>query len=294
MLRPLMIFLALSAYASGQGIILGILEEIPARYVGEPPSRAVRVVFQKQDREWQPLPSDCPDEPCLKTIGSKYPPTATWTIAFSGRNLGRVSAATPKQFESYSAIGLQKITSNDPIPTIGKRSAEFAGFLASPVLRPLIADSQPYYKDPDSWKPSSPSPELAASLRLAFRKRFPEVSNCSTSDDSTAKPWPYRDADLKINKAYSSNKGWSAAQIQLTGNRCEGPGDDPFVDQWFAITPHGETIFLGQGMWLVDAGDYDNDGKSELVFALDRYNQGGYELFADDFKSHAAFHFSYH
>ena len=53
-------------------------------------------------------------------------------------------------------------------------------------------------------------------------------------------------------------------------------------------------MLLGQGMWLVDAGDYDNDGKSELVFAIDRYNQGGYELFADDFKSHAASHFSYH
>jgi hypothetical protein len=27
-------------------------------------------------------------------------------------------------------------------------------------------------------------------------------------------------------------------------------------------------------MWLVDAGDYDNDGKSELVFAIDRANEG--------------------
>ena len=27
----------------------------------------------------------------------------------------------------------------------------------------------------------------------------------------------------------------------------------------------------------------------ELVFAIDRYNQGGYELFYDDFKGHAVF-----
>jgi hypothetical protein len=39
-------------------------------------------------------------------------------------------------------------------------------------------------------------------------------------------------------------------------------------------------------MWLVDAGDYDNDGKSELVFAIDCANEGGYELFYDDFKKH--------
>jgi hypothetical protein len=289
-----MILVALTARASDT-ITLGVLEEIPSRYVGESPSRAVRVVFHKQGREWQPFPSDCPDQACLKTIASKYPPTATWTIAISGRNLGQLTAATPKEFEYYSSVGLQNITSNDPVPTIGKRSADFAGFLATPVLRPLIADSQPYYKDPDSWKPSSPSPELAASMRLAFRKKFPKVSNCSPRDGSTAKPWPYRDADIKINKAYASNKGWSAVQLLLTGrNRCEGPIDDPFIDQWFAVTPHGETIFLGQDMWLVDAGDYDNDGKSKLVFAINRYNQGGYELFYDDFKSHAAFHFSYH
>jgi hypothetical protein len=47
-------------------------------------------------------------------------------------------------------------------------------------------------------------------------------------------------------------------------------------------------------MWLVDAGDYDNDGKSELVFSIDRYNRGGYELFYDDFKKRTIFEFGYH
>jgi hypothetical protein len=53
-------------------------------------------------------------------------------------------------------------------------------------------------------------------------------------------------------------------------------------------------MLLGNGIWLVDAGDYDNDGKSELVFSIDRYNQGGYELFYDDFKKHATFEYGYH
>jgi hypothetical protein len=138
------------------------------------------------------------------------------------------------------------------------------------------------------------SPEVAAALRNAFRKKFPKVSNCTTQNDTAAKPWPYRDADIKLSKAYSSNKGWSAVQLLLTGYRCEGPQDDPFIEQWFAVTPRGETTLLGDGMWLVDAGDYDNDGKSEVVFAIDRYNEGGYELFYDDFKGHAVFQFSYH
>ena len=290
MLRRFAILIALTACAADPAITLGILEEIP----GDPPSRAIRVAFQKQGREWQPFPTDCPDQACLKTISSKYPPTVTWTIAFSGRSLGAVTAATPKEFENYSSVGLQKITGAVSIPTVGKRSSEFAGFPGSPVLRPLIAISQPYYKDPDSWKPSHPSPELAASLRLAFRKKFSEVSNCAGRNDDTPKPWQYRDADIKLNKTYSSIHNWSLAQLLLSGNRCDTPPDDAFVDQWFAVSPRGEPIFLSAGMRLVDAGDYDNDGKSEVVFAVDRYNAGGFELFYDDFKGHAVFQFSYH
>jgi hypothetical protein len=157
-----------------------------------------------------------------------------------------------------------------------------------------MANSQPYFKDPDSWKPSRLSTEVTSALRSQFRKKFPKVSNCTTQDDSTAKPWLYRDTEIKIAKAYSSIQGWSVVQMLLAEYRCEGPPEDAFVNQWFVVTPGGEIRFLGAGMWLVDAGDYDNDGKSEVVFSIDRYNQGGYELFYDDFKKRAVFQFSYH
>lgn len=280
--------------ASEPKIILGILEEIPGHYAGQPASRGVRVVFQKNGRDWQPFPSACPDEACLKTSASQFPPSATWTIAFSGRNLGQVTGTTPKEFEFYSDVGVQNITSKGPIPTVGKRSAEYGGFLGSEVFRPLIADSQPYFKDPDAWKPSHPSTEVTTSLRLQFRKKFPKVSNCTSPNDSAPKPWAYRDTDIKLAKSYSSMHNWSVVQLLLDRYRCDGPPDDAFADQWFAVSPGGKVKFVGQGMWLVDAGDYDNDGKSEVVFSIDRYNEGGYELFYDDFKGHAVFRFSYH
>jgi hypothetical protein len=47
-------------------------------------------------------------------------------------------------------------------------------------------------------------------------------------------------------------------------------------------------------MWLVDTGDYDNDGKTELIFCVDDYNEGGYRLFYDNLKKQSAFTFSYH
>lgn len=250
-------------------IILGVLEEIPGHYVGQPASRGIRVVFQKNGREWQPFDSE-------------YAPPLKWTVVFSGRSLGQVTG---------TGEGVQKITG--PVPTVGKRSAEFAGFLGVPVLRPLVTDSQPFFKDPESWRPSHASAGIAASARAAFRTKFPEASNCATPDGE-AKPWAYRDADLKVARTYSSVRRWSVVELLLDRYRCEGPIDDAFASQWFAVSPGGEVKFIGQGMWFLDAGDYDNDGKSEIVFSIDRYDEGGYELFYDDFKGHAVFRFSYH
>jgi hypothetical protein len=44
----------------------------------------------------------------------------------------------------------------------------------------------------------------------------------------------------------------------------------------------------------VDAGDFNNDGKSEILFSISRYDRGGYELFYDQFTKHVAFEFSFH
>lgn len=298
-MRALVVLIGLSSYsvvmdAAEPAAILGALEENPGHDSGEPNHRGVRVLFQKIGSDWQAFPSSCSDADCLKRIASEYPRVVAWTITFSGRSLGRVMGRTPNEFKLYADVGLEEITSEGPVPTIGERAKEYGGFSGSPVFRPLIANSRPFFRDPDSWKRFNPSAKIAAALRLEFRKKFPSVSNCASLEDDTAKPWPYRDADIKIIKSYRSNRDWSAVQLLLTGNRCDGPPEDAFLDQWFAVAPGGEIRFLGEGMWLVDAGDYDNDGRSEMVFSIDRYDRGGYELFYDDFKRHAEFAFSYH
>ena len=62
----------------------------------------------------------------------------------------------------------------------------------------------------------------------------------------------------------------------------------------FAIGADGETRYLGPGLILVDAGDYDGNGTSELVMSLSRYNRGGYVLFSNTFIEEARFEFGYH
>jgi hypothetical protein len=297
--RLMLALLALTftvAPASGQSTILGILEDVPGVYAGEPNFRGVRVVFQKNGIDWQAFPSTCPDQDCLRTLPAHYPQEVIWTIAFHGRNLGQITGRTPKEFTFYSHVGLQEIKGSGPVPTVGKRSAEYGGFADGMVYRPLVANSRPFFKDPESWEPSQLSAEFARLLRLEFRREYPKLCKTSKNDQTKLEPFLYRDDEVKIVKAYASKRGWALAQLHLGGAIDCGDlqAGSEIDDKWFTVDPQKSVRNLGDGMLLVDAGDYDNDGKSELVFTIDRYNRGGYELFYDDFKKHATFEFQYH
>jgi hypothetical protein len=158
-----------------------------------------------------------------------------------------------------------------------------------------VAVSQPNYSDPDQWKPAQLSPALVTAAREQFRSKFPKASNCRNPEENILRPWDYRDEDIRAAKAYSSMDGWSLIELNLTGNACDGYlGQEAFYGQWFVVDPSGKPRFLGTDMWLVDAGDYDNTGQSEILFAIDGYNMGGYRLFYDHFSRSAEFLFHYH
>jgi hypothetical protein len=281
--------------ASAQNIMLGVLEDNPGHYAGDPNFRAVRAVFEKKDGEWRPLRSDCRDRACLKAATSSYPTEMTWTIAFDGKNVGHVTGRTPKDFMSYSSLGQQEVTSSGPVPTIGVRSSAFGGYADAKVYRPLIANSQPYFRDPDGWKPFAASPELTAELQQAFRKKFPKLCHLSEADHSKLEALRYRNEEVKVVKSYASASHWIIAQLHLVAIDCDDveAGFD-IDDPWFVVDTKESVEYLDSGMWLVDAGDYDNDGRSELVFSINRDNEGGYEIYYDDFTKHAKFNFNYH
>lgn len=291
----MMLFLAVCAQEPLKpAVILGILENFPGNPPEDPGHRSVRVVFKKNGNQWQPYSSDCSDPECLKKVIAEYPSEMYWTIAFDGRNLGQLSSRTPEQFESYSSLGEQFITGAGPVPTIGKRSSDFGTFLNDTAYRPLVAVSQPYFKDPDLWKPARLFSAQVAVVRQEFRRKFPKL--CSVDEKTEVDiPFQYRDHDIKMRKMFSSKNGWSLIELYIKGVECD---DDEtgfnLYNQWFVMNPEGRVQFLGEGMWLVDAGDYDNDGKSEVLFCIDQYNRGGYRLFYDDFKKQAIFEFHYH
>jgi hypothetical protein len=282
------------AFGQVQPTLVGILEDNPGHYSGDPHYRDVRVVFRHDQAGWAGFPSDCTDQNCLKSIAMQFPPEVDWTITFSGQEVGHVLSRTPQSFDFYSTIGQQGIVSSATPPTIGRRSADFAGFSGEPVYRPLVAVSDSNYRDPEKWKPTQLSSDLVSAVRRAFREKFPHATNCTKQDGEHAKPWPYSDANIRVHAVYSSSRNWLIAELVLNGYECDVPSDEPFSPQWFVITPEQHVRFIGSNMWLIDAGDYDNDGKSELVFSIDDYNRGGYILFYDDFRQKAVFEFNYH
>jgi hypothetical protein len=282
------------ARAQSTPVLVGILEDNPGVFAGDPHYRDVRIVFRRDRSGWTALPHTCRNPECLKSLSTKLPPEVAWTIAFDGRSLGSVNARTPSSFQFYASVGQQEIEGTSPAPSVGKPSVEFAGFLGEPVLRPLVAISQPNYHDPEGWKRISLPPQLEANVRAAFRKRFPKVENCSRQNVEKSRPWAYADSHLTVARSYGSNRGWMLAEIVLRESLCDYTDDEAFNAQWFAITPQHEVRFLDSSMWLVDAGDYDADGHSELVFSIDDDNRGGYKLFYNDFAGKVTFEFSYH
>jgi hypothetical protein len=178
---------------------------------------------------------------------------------------------------------------------VGQPTVEFASDEVTPVYRPLVAASAPSVSDPDGWRAGSPSPDAQGALHAAFRAKFASETNCQTEGGADLQPITYADADIATSSGYASARGWTVATAHLNGYRCDGPLEDTaFAPQAFAISPDGKAQFLGESLKLVDAGDFDGNGKSELVFAIQGYNTGGYDLRFDDFAGQATFAFSYH
>ena len=73
---------------------------------------------------------------------------------------------------------------------------------------------------------------------------------------------------------------------------CDGPVSEDWYSHWFIMKD--EPVLLGRGFEFVDAGDYDADGSSEVLFWYSGYNYDGYTLFYQDFTKCVHYRWDYH
>jgi hypothetical protein len=290
----LLALVSVSAHASSDDVLLGSLEDVPGVYAGESNSNKVRVLFAHKSSGWMAFKSDCADSQCLTAVTSEYPKEVTWFVGLDRHQLGQVIARTPAAFSFYGHIGLQDIVGGKA-PIVGKPSYEFSGFVGREVRRPLVTVSKPYFQDPALWKRIKATSEQRKRGMQLLREKEPQLCKEGPSDNEPLVPLKYGAKDLGL-RLHRSKSGWEVMTINVEGAYyCQGgAGDGSFDVQTFAIDPTGKAQFLGAGLTLLDAGDYDHDGHSEIIFLLSLYNRGGYVLFSDSLTELARFEFSYH
>ncbi len=271
------------------GVLIGFLDDKREELVNWEPGpaseRVIRPAFEKTSSEWRQVD--------VSSLSARN----RWTIAFDGKNLGQVESQPDKtggltQFETILA-------SPSTLPEVGVSSERFAGILVNgpgKVRRPLVAVSKPYFRDPDEWKRAKLPTETSALIRAAFRRDYPHVDRCK-EETIAERDWTFPDSALNLPVVYASNKHSFLVEAVLNAGECgwvDEP-DDPESAPWFFVSSGGEVRRIGSFMELLDAGDYDNDGLSEVIFFLSQgENTDGFVLYYDTFKKSVNFSWHYH
>jgi hypothetical protein len=274
--------------ATSDKIYLGLLDDAREEMLNWKPGvarqRIIRPAFERTRLEWKEVDF------------SSLPSHLKWTIAFDGRNLGEVKSQPDS--ERGLTVVQTILTSAAAVPSVGSASDEFAGLMGDPtkVRRPLVAVSKPYFQDPDGWKRANLPEETAALVRKAFRREYPHVDRCK-DEEIVERNWNFPDSALALPIAYGSNQRSFLIKASLNGGDCGyvSEPDDPLSEPWFFVSSDGTVRRIGSFMTLLDAGDYDNDGKSEVVFFLSQgENTDGFVLFNANFQKPVSLTWHYH
>lgn len=247
---------------------------------------AVRVLFAKNGPSWVALAN--PDLAAPYELAD-----IEWTITFDGRDLGRVRTTDPGFDSDYPWTFPRDyrltVIPDQPLPSIANARQEFGAWCYQPEVRPLVVNSHLNFHDPDEWKPFAIGDGYRELLYDAYMGALGEVPKCyNLPDDHELSA-----VDLAIHKAYRDAAGRQLVALRLlpNGEWCDdGYGISPII--WFSIA---DTVrHVGGNLELIDAGDYDGDGESEIIFWHSGYNQDGYMILYDGLRWSANYHWSYH
>ncbi len=245
-------------------------------------NKRVRRLFEKAtDSKWikikeiPPLSYPFKENPLL--------PENKWIVAFDGKKFGAVKSKYPKKYSIYAEYGTQ-----DVITTDGNMPR---------TDRPIILVSEPNFKDPENWKPSSIDEKDKSKLLAIIQKN--EIENCDESDSEkiSTRKFKIKKSDLTFSKVYKSNKGHIITGVSLSEDlyKCDFMREGAWTENWYFIKNDGTVEGLGGGLKPIDAGDYDADGKSEFMFAIDvGDNQEGYRMFYNLFTHYVDFTWNNH
>lgn len=190
------------------------------------------------------------------------------TVAFDGKNLGKVGFKIPVYFDGTNGYAL-------PYTAI-------SGLKNLPRNRGVLITTNGAYADPQRWKPILPDEKMKS---RAFRglKRIFKTSYACTSDgefnnwneNNTA----IKERDFAVTKAYGSVDGQFLFGLKMW-QECPNRADThpernpPDATHWFYAKGNGEPKFVVSAMLPFEAADLDMDGKSEWIFSSEWTSRG--------------------
>lgn len=251
--------------------------------------RAVRPLFASTPGGWISLTSG--------KLSRKYVSnTMTWTAAFHGEPLGKLTTTAPTQSISpawnYPRDFLLSLTAGGvPVDTPNTERV-FRGWCDAPNFRPILLSSLHGIGDPENWRPSIPL-MTDTSLFMAFVETLKGSPLCRV-DGETRRPYQPKQKDLLTLKRLVRSDGVQLIALSLSERytSCGSELGEVSSPRWFVVD--GTVRYLGDDMEYVDAGDFDGDGCSEILFWYSGYNRDGYILFSDNLQSRTEFIWSYH
>lgn len=293
------------AAAGEQPLLLGVLEQPGCRNM----DRKVRVLYAHTGEIWVSLDTE-------ESAEAYDYSNITWTVAFDGRDLGRFQTVDPGlghiDYDVYDAPEANRdyMKHRYPIdrlldpapgaapPRIANKNGLFGGMCGKPIdLRPVVVVSRPNFRDPAKWKPFRPGAAYGEKMleHVAKRIRAPRepvgresrVERCYYDPEKPGEEL-IAVADIVFNKSYRNNGGQELISVSLAGPRFECPVVQGAQPLWFLIDG-ARVRYIGETLTLVDAGDYDGDGSSEVLFLYSWRDSGGYRLFYGGLAARADF-----
>lgn len=273
---------------NAQSTFVGVLDR-PACHADA--ARAIRVLFVKDSASWRALgPRD---------MNTGSIPTQ-WTIAFDGRDRGVVKTGTRtvvqrdvQMFRRDYMLALVEKQSLFTAPPTQSSPSPFDGWCEHDATRPLVVVSTAHATDPDHWHRVPSNATDKSRVFALLKPRADSARYCPKGGDASA-PFRVHADDIEIVSTYTDahERRLVGVRIKPQLRKCDGPPEDAWQLHWFAVET--ETRFIGRGMSLIDAGDYDGDGVSELLFWYSGYNNDGYVLFTGDLHHRVDYVWSYH
>jgi hypothetical protein len=299
--------------AADTPVILGMVEERTidefdqtTRKVVTTYETSLRIVFQKNDTGWTPV---CPSKPEYSRPQdchfSNPENERTWDVIYRGRIVGQVKTSGWRNGRFYKNAGLLRIVS-EPVPRVGSRSKEFAGWVDRDVYRPLVALISPAKAKSDRWKEVPSTRGDLNTVWPPFAKIIKEIPNCEFAEPGrpTGKPAPLKSQNVEVFRVLVSGRG-----DRLIGARVKATNEDKYSgcggftsDLWFFSRKKSTVLPLVAGSlkgWRfafapIDFGDFDGNASPEGLFWFSGYNEDGYVLFTENFQKSVRFAWLYH